>query len=53
MKTLQNDYLPTVETYRKLLNIASIRYNITLDECRNRFGLYTSNQWNEMLNQKS
>lgn len=37
--------IPNITTYTKYLNIASLRFNITLDECRDLFGLYTEEQW--------
>lgn len=42
--------LPPVSLYAKFLNIASIRYNMTLDACRDKFGLYTIDKWLVMLN---
>lgn len=45
--------LPPIDLYRKYLNIASIRFNLSMDECRNKFGLFTINQWNEMLNKET
>ena len=47
---LQSNFLPNVETYKKLLNIASILYNMTIDECRDKFGLFTEKKWHEYLN---
>lgn len=43
-------YLPTVEMYRKYLNIASFKFNLTLDECRDLYGMFTENQWLNLLN---
>ena len=37
--------IPNITAYRKYLNIASLRFNLTLDECRDLFGLYTEEQW--------
>ena len=45
-----NDYLPTVTVYTKLLNIASIRFSLSLDECTNKYGLFTNKKWVELLN---
>ena len=42
--------LPPTELYSKYLNIASMRFNLTLDECRDKFGLYTTEQWEQLLN---
>lgn len=44
-----NKHLPSIELYKKYLNIASIRFNMTLDECRDKFGLYTIEQWDKKL----
>lgn len=41
--------LPPVSLYSKYLNIASFRFNLTLDECRNKYGLFTINQWESLL----
>jgi hypothetical protein len=43
------DLLPPILLYTKYLNIASIRYNLSLDECRDKFGRYTTNEWNKFL----
>jgi len=45
-----NNYIPSVTNYTKYLNIASIRFNLTLDECRDKFGIYTNKQWMELFN---
>jgi len=42
--------LPPITLYAKYLNTASILFNLTIDECRSRFGLYTEKQWIELLN---
>jgi len=47
------DKLPAISTYRKYLNIASIRFNLSIDECRNKYGLYTTKQWLELFNQST
>lgn len=39
--------LPPTELYSKYLNIASIRFNLTLNECRDKFGLFTIKQWED------
>lgn len=46
---LQSDKLPGVALYTKLLNTASIRYSMTLDQCRDKFGLFTEKQWYDYL----
>jgi len=48
MKT--DNFLPNVSEYTKLLNIASFRFNLSIDECRNRYGLYSNKQWYDLLN---
>lgn len=44
--------LPPTKLYSQYLNIASLRFNISIDECRNRFGLYTCEQWDNLFNQE-
>lgn len=39
------DKIPPVTLYSKYLKIASILFNISINECRNRYGLYTMEQW--------
>lgn len=43
--------LPFGKAYSDYLNIASLRFNLTIDECRNMFGLYTNSQWIELFNE--
>ncbi len=43
--------LPNVKLYTQYLNIASIRFNLTMNQCRDKFGLYTNQQWQELFNQ--
>jgi len=45
-----NKYLPSVANYSKYLNIASIRFSMSLDECRDKFGLFTNKQWFDLFN---
>lgn len=45
-----NNYIPTVVVYTKLLNIASLRFSLSLDERRNKYGLFTNKQWINLLN---
>lgn len=49
---LDKTKLPPVELYRKYLNIASIKFNISLNECRNKYGSFTIHQWENLLNKK-
>lgn len=46
---MNKDKLPPIELYRKYLNIASIRFNLTIDQCRDKYGLYTIAQWDELF----
>lgn len=46
---MEKDYLPNVKLYSQYLNVASIRFNLSLDECRNKYGLYTIKQWEDLL----
>lgn len=41
--------LPPVSLYSKYLNIASIRFSMTMDECRDKYGLFTVSQWETLL----
>jgi len=41
--------LPNVSLYSKYLNIASMRFRLSLDECRNKYGLFTIEQWETLL----
>ena len=43
------DYLPTVANYRNYLNQASQKFNFSLDQCRDKFGLFTIKQWKRLL----
>jgi len=41
--------LPNVSLYSKYLNIASMRFRLSMDECRDKYGLFTINQWETLL----
>ena len=41
--------LPNISLYSKYLNIASLRFNLSMDECRSKYGLFTINQWESLL----
>jgi hypothetical protein len=41
--------LPSCELYARLLQIASFKFNISVDQCRNKYGLFTVQQWNDLL----
>jgi len=43
--------LPPVELYKQYLEVASFKFKLTINECRNKFGLYTMLQWEELFNQ--
>ena len=45
----EKDLLPPIALYRKYLNIASLRFNITMDEARDKYGRYTTGQWEKLL----
>lgn len=47
---MDKDKLPPISLYSKYLNVASLRFNLTLDECRDKYGLFTVNQWEELFN---
>lgn len=44
--------IPPISLYTKYLNISSIRFNMTLDECKDKYGLFSIKQWEELLIQK-
>ena len=46
------DKLPPILLYSKYLQIASLRFNLGIDKCRDKFGLYTKGQWLRLFNQK-
>ena len=46
---MRDNTIPTVADYRRYLNIASIRFNLTLDQCRDKYGLFTYKQWLELF----
>ena len=55
MKTNTNqidngEQLPNITLYRKYLNIASLKFSLSIDECRNKYGLFTNNQWLNLFN---
>ena len=49
----KQDMLPSCSDYSVLLNKAHLKFKITLDEARNKYGLYTYSQWNELLKTES
>jgi len=46
---LDKTKLPSVSLYSKYLNIASMRFRLSMDECRNKYGLFTIEQWESLL----
>lgn len=48
---MNENLLPPIELYRKYLNIASIRFDKSIDEIRDLYGLRTIKEWNQILNQ--
>ena len=46
---LDKTKLPPVSLYSKYLNIASMRFRLSMDECRNKYGLFTINLWQSLL----
>jgi len=47
-KTQQNN-LPPIELYSRFLEITVEKLNISKDEARNKYGLYTIQQWETLL----
>jgi hypothetical protein len=47
--TTNNNLLPPIVLYSDLLYKASRKFNIGLNEVRNRYGCYTIKQWSELL----
>jgi hypothetical protein len=46
---MNKNKLPAILLYTKYLNIASMRFNMSLNECRDKFGLFTLNQWHNLF----
>ena len=46
---MNENVIPPILLYTRYLNIASVRFNKTMNECRNLYGTYTIYQWNELL----
>jgi hypothetical protein len=42
--------LPTVSDYTNYLNKVVNKFNISINEARNRYGKLTYKQWNNLLN---
>jgi hypothetical protein len=43
------DFLPPAMVYAEYLKKASQLFNLSIDECRNRFGAFTEKQWKMIL----
>jgi hypothetical protein len=49
VKQLNQDKWPPVEYYRSYLGEACRKFDIEMNEARNRYGLYTIKEWEELL----
>lgn len=49
MKT--DNLIPTCQDYSRLLMRAVDKFKITIEEARDRYGLFTYGQWQEVLNE--
>ena len=45
----EKDFLPSCAVYAEYLKKASQIFNLSINECRNRFGCFTENQWKMIL----
>lgn len=45
----KNDLWPTCFEYAHFLDLAVSKFKITIDEARERYGLYTYGEWIKML----
>ena len=45
--------LPTCYDYKKFLNEAVLKFDISINEARKKYGLYTYGQWQELLKNNS
>ena len=44
-----SDFLPTASDYRMLLCMACNKFKIDMNEARDKYGLFTLKQWDELL----
>jgi hypothetical protein len=44
------DKLPTIMLYSKYLSKAVFKFNYTIDECRDKYGIFTIRDWEKLLN---
>ena len=47
------DILPTCYDYKKFLEEAVLKFDISINEARKKYGLYTYGQWQELLKNNS
>lgn len=45
--------LPTCYDYKKFLNEVVLKFKISIEEARKKYGLYTYGQWQELLKNNS
>lgn len=50
MERQNPEQLPTVMLYADLLSEAQRKFRITREQARERYGMYTNQQWLELLN---
>lgn len=41
--------LPGILLYSKYLSLASLKFKISIEKCRSKFGLYSIEQWENLL----
>lgn len=46
---IDKNILPPVSLYREYLNKACCKFNLSIDECRDRYGKFTIEEWNNLL----
>jgi hypothetical protein len=47
----ESKYLPPTGLYIQYLSTVSARFDLSMNECRDKFGLYTIAQWEDLLTQ--
>lgn len=45
----KKDFLPTITEYGFFLSKATEKFNISINEARDKYGLYTYGEWKELL----
>ena len=48
-----SDFLPPCMLYSEYLHKASDLFNMTLNECRNKYGQFTMAQWANLFNKQN